>query len=421
MGYRGYRSSSTDSETVLKVWLGSLALLVAAYWYLIQSGIFGDLFHVVFSHMTFWIVYAALAAFGVWWWRKHENFSRGELWFFLAIAPFFAFPGCAFGYFYCTDLGDIEVWNGEAVRVEYTERYGVRHTDSKGRTSWTYHGPYYHVYTNNPGESTDMEKVDWNAYVEHWGGSSRLTSRLNPSADDAARIHTITWDNRDESRVATAIEHPFVNYLRASNSILNTQGTMSGYEELLRPYPRVRDGTFGPVEIDRVICAGVTLPEDFVKCLDRTLDNELRTLGKEKEVNILVYFVGDADEGFFHALEDYWDMAKDNDCVVVIGTTTGTSTIAWCQILSWTERMHFKELLADRVRGSRSLTGTGQELAELIINQVRAAGNEGFLRRPLSDFRSLASEVRLPIWAHILVMVLMAVFMMPTVWLCIHD
>lgn len=421
MSYRGYRSSDTEGETVLKVWIGSIALLIAGYWYLIHHGIFGDLFHVVFTHMTFWIVYAVLGAFGFWWWKNHENFSKGELWFFLGVSPFFAFLGCAFGFFYCTELGDNEVWNGEATKVEYTERYCTVHTDSKGRTHTTWHGPFYNIFTNNPGESTEMEERDWKAYLAHWGGKERLTSRLNPQADNFASIYTLTWDRRDESRVATAIEHPFVNYLRASNTILNTQGAMSGYEKLLRPYPRVKRGSFGPIEIDRVICADVTLPAEYVRCLDRTLDNELRTLGKEREVNILVYFAGGTDEGFFHALEDYWDMAKDNDSVVVIGTAAGGNTITWCQVLSWTERTHFKELLADRIRGTKTLSGTGQELAELIVGQVRAAGNEGFLRRPLSDFESLASEVRLPIWAHLLVMLLMALFMMPTVWLCIHD
>ncbi len=415
------RSSETDAETVLKVWIASIALLIAGYWYLIHHGIFGDLFHVVFSHMTFWIVYAALAAFGTWWWKNHENFSKGELWFFLGISPFFAFLGCAFGYFYCTDLGDREVWNGEATKVEYTERYAVRHTDSKGRTSYSYHGPYYHIFTNNPGESTEMASGDWQQYLKRWGGKSRLTSRPNPSASLPASIYSLTWDRREETRVATAIEHPFVNYLRASDTILNTQGAISGYDEWLLPYPRVKDGSLGPIELDRVLCARVKLPQEFVTCLDRTLDEALREVGHQKEINILVYFAGGASEGLFHALEDYWDMAKDNDAVVVIGVAADNDTITWCRVMSWTERTHFKERLADRVRGLKTLTGKDQDLALCIIDQVNAAGVDGFLRRPLSDFESLASEVRLPLWAHLLVMVLMCLFMMPTVWLCIHD
>ena len=89
LNFRITRSSNTDSELLLRVWIGSLIVIVAAYGYIIMIGQFGKLWNVTVFNIHFYIVLFVLWVIGVGWWQKHkENFSIKELLCFAAFVPY---------------------------------------------------------------------------------------------------------------------------------------------------------------------------------------------------------------------------------------------------------------------------------------------------------------------------------------------
>jgi hypothetical protein len=214
-------------------------------------------------------------------------------------------------------------------------------------------------------------------------------------------VHKISWDNKIETRVPTAIEHRYVNFLRASDSVLKVHGAMGGYERLLSDYPRTTNQGLGPISVFRVISKGVELPPGFAEQVDKLLDDELCTLGASKECNVMCYFVGTDRVGFFEALREKWQLGKKNDIVVVVGCSK--TNIQWCRVMALTDRKLFLEKLEQRVRSIGDISKKEVEFVNAICDQVKASGDAGFLRKPMSDFDYLAASVRLPWWAEVLV------------------
>ena len=423
---RRYRSSgSGKSDPLVKLWALSIIGMIAGYVYLVSCGQFWETWLVSSRSIPLYFVLASVFGFGLYWWKTRPEFSNGELIFYSVVCLLCVYPAVSLGYLFLTELHDIEVWNGEAKEAEWTERYYEESTDSDGNTDTDYYGPYYKVRTSND-EEVDLTASEYRDYVSHWGGQSRVVSRRNSSADGealtgcdhdlVAEIHTITWDGKEESRVSTSVEHVYANYLKASDSVLKIQGAMSGYENLLRDYPRVHGGRFGEVYFDRVVEMGTQVPANFGSTLDRRLDEVLRTLSSRKQCNIVVYVAATDREGLFSALQELW---KKNDIAVCIGYTD--QRIRWCRVMAWTDNKLFIEELQRSVRDLKSLEGKAEELADIIVDQINAPGASGYLRKPMADFEYLASQVRMPWWAQALVILAACVGVSPTLLLVLRD
>jgi hypothetical protein len=324
-----------------------------------------------------------------------------------------------FGFLWLSDAGDVEVHNGEATYVEYTERYYTESEDKDGKKTTTWHGPYYNIFTSN-GEEISTDSGVYHQYIARWGGSGRVTSRSNPSADGpiGASIHKITWDGRQETRVPTAKEHPYINYVKGSSHVLRTQVEISGYRDFLAEYPRVHGGPLGKIEQNRVIVRGTAVNPGFEAHVNEQLAKALMTLGKQRQCNILIYVVG-ADEGFFAALETAWGMGKKNDICVVIGKPN--QKIEWVRVLCYTDNELFREKISTEVRHLGTLDDNGEKLCQTVLKQVTAENEAGFKRKSMKDYKFLAADVHLPFWAFCLVFLVTVVGVLPTVYLCIVD
>ena len=420
---------STDPDTQKTALIVAIAMVVIAFalaiW-LAANGIFGKLWIVVWSNQAYPLILVLLIGFGGYWkLREKQEFTWGELGIYCLLCPLISYPFAATAYYFCTDLHDREVWNGYVVKAVYTESWTERitTTDSKGRTTTTYvfHPATYVLTTSNDGETVS---VSWPKYreVAKLFGTEKFEAviRLNRSSIGDGNRYVAAWNGKPEAKIPTAVEHHYVNYLKASDSVLRVRGATSGFEDLLKPYPRVHDGPHGRICIDRLVCAGTSPPEAWMQAVNRRLCEELMELGKRKEVNILVYVVGTEDESFFYALQEYWISGKQNDVIVVIGTDEFPK-IRWVRVMAWTSNELFKELLADRIRGMKTIEN-GDALVSNIVTQVAVDGNEGFLRRPMDEYEYLVAFIGLPWWGVVLLIVLVTALMSPVIWwFCIND
>ncbi len=419
MGYRSYslsRSSDADSKTVFKVWAGSVALAIGAHVWFVKCNMWLTLLKVVWMGVPIWALMIAAWIYGFLWYKSHENFTTGELIFYTIMVPVFAYPGAALGYYWCTDLKDTEIWCGQAIKVEYVERYYTE--DSDGDKTW--HGPYYYLHTQNGWkDQQDIAEGVYDTYVNRWG-KSRTTSKVNSKADGLAYIYENTWDEKTNTIRYTATEHRWANVFKASDSILKVHGALQGYTKYMVEYPKVFDEGYGPIELNRVVQSGLSLDARFVNEANQVLKERLATIGPTRECNVILYITS-APIGAFHALKEFWCSGHNNDVIVVIGCPDG-KTIEWVELMAWIDDGHgiFKENLVAKVAKLKTLN-SGRVLANTICDQITASGSDGYKRLPLEKLDHLLSDIKLPWWGFVLIMIVNAIWLSPTVWLCIHD
>lgn len=420
--------SSEDDKLLIRLFALSVIAVIAMYGWLIYSRNFGPTWLVSTSTFPLYLTTVVVWLWGIFWWRKNPNFSKPELAFYMSYTVIAVYPTVCMGFMYLTDLGDIEVWNGTAQRVVWTEAHYTESTDKDGNKSKTHYSASYSIKTSND-ESVSTDKETFETYVRHWGGWGRISTSRLWSADGEdwpgsnhngiPEEHTVSWDGNLTTRVPTAVEHRYANYLKASDSVEKIRGIAGGWKSHLVEYPRVHSGTMGNIYFNRVIMAGTQVPGNFQNVVQHELTEALCTLGARKECNILVYVVGTDQVGFYQALQEKWNMGKKNDIVVCIGHVN--NEIQFCRVLTWSKHQLFIEKLEAGVRDLGTLNGKGSELCKVILSQISAPGDAGYLRRPMKELAYLAADVKMPIWAYMLVSLGGCVIMVPTILLAVKD
>jgi len=377
----------------------------------------GKMTTVITHNMGYWIVMLIAVVFGVF--RKLTNpqeFTWLELpiqllgTFVVITALFFA------GFTTSTELVDTEIWNGQVTKAEYYEEWTEERTedyccaeDDEGnctstctRTYTVHHPPEWKLQTSIG--VIDVNKNVYRAYVQHWQNQREkdLYNSGQISIGDGDMYYVTL--NSNKTVPATREKH-YVNYLRASDSIRKISGNISGHKGLFRSYPRVHSTQFGPIEVDRVVLAGVKPPKAWVDTLDRQLDLALVRLGSSKQVNILVYVVNTADQGFSYALEEQWVKGKKNDVIVIIGATSFPK-VDFCYVMAWTKVEEFKIVLRDRIVEMSDISDA-QKLAQTITSQIsKGPQNGGFERMPMADLEYLIADIKLPWWCQVLIVLI---------------
>jgi hypothetical protein len=289
-------------------------------------------------------------------------------------------------------LQDTEVWNGALVSHNRVNDSHMESYSCNCRTVCSGSGNTRSCSTHCDTCWRRRYTVDWyyNTTIGNFsvGHRNSLSSSVHRVADPAHFVDA--WDGMPVSR-----EHGYTNYiLGARRSLFNVDGTiMDRWEDMIPEYPRVYDYT----EIDRVVPGGYeTFPNmSFVRELDEELDNCLRELGPEQQVNIVVVLANSQSSNYADALEMEWSGGKKNDVIVVIGAPNYPE-IAWVDTLTLAGNFG-NTLLVDAMATSLNQIGTledAQLISETIQNNVR----EHFERVPMENFEYLRSEVRPNPW-----------------------
>ena len=188
----------------------------------------------------------------------------------------------------------------------------------------------------------------------------------------------------------------------------------------MRPYPIIHGGKFGPIEVDRVVLGGATLPEEWIRSVDRGLDEALTVLGKKKQVNVLTYMVNTSDQSFLHALEEHWVYGKKNDVIVIIGTSSFPK-IDWVAVIAWTDVELFKTNLRKEVMDLKDLSDPSK-LVETIVKRVALPPEMGgFLRKPMEEYQYLISDISLSWWANLLIFLVLGLLSWAIDWALINN
>jgi len=408
---------------IVGIAIGAVLATIVAF-FVANPGLISKVVLVVEYNYGMWILCSFGIAYAIF--RKIRN-PRELTWLefpvqvLTSVTAVFLFY-CIF-YYSASGMMDWEIWSGYVSSAEYYEEWTecTTYTDSDGntQTTYTYHAPEWQLVTNN-GENVGVGSSVYHHYVNYWGKkeTKKTLFHVNQSSFGDGNMYYTAWPNNPDLRVPSAVEHHCVNYLKASRSIRRRTSSI-GPEHLpfLASYPVVHaKSAFGPIDFDRVVDAKASVPQLWRNKVDKGLDDALCSLGKLKEVNILVYVMGTADQSYVHALEEHWIEGKKNDVILVIGTSQ-FPTIDWVSVIAWTDVEEFKILLRDRILALQTLEGKEQDVVDIITDQVRQSPqNGGFKRREMRELTYLIADIRLPWWAQLIVIVFSGLCAYGTSW-----
>lgn len=366
----------------------------------------GGVFNIIFHNVGFWIMFVVAVVFGF-----VRKFTNPEQFMWRELPIQIGASILSLVILYCiffstaTNLADKEIWNGYVTKAEYYEQWTEKVTsrDKKGRTTTSYrHHPPSWVINTTAGDFSTSSEV-YNSYRHRFDNQTKKNLyHMNQSSFGDGDMFYVECDRNQASLMPAARPHLFVNYLRASDSIRKIRGNIEQHKANLKEYPVVYAGDYGDIEFDRVIEAGITLPPSWKVSLDEKLDRELRNLGAEKEVNVLVYITGSPDRSFAEALKEYWVQGKKNDVIVIVGAPTFPE-IRWVEVIAWTKVEEFKIHLRDRITEMKTLPAAGA-FATAITQEIAKPGSAGgFVRTPDADLEYLAADVSLPWWCQLII------------------
>lgn len=382
---------------------------------ILYFGLFGGgkMTQVIFASSAFWFLALVSLAIGVV--VKLKNKRRFTWPEYVLYAEWCLLVMCglyALAFRTSTDLVRSEVWNGKAISSRYQEQHTDEktesYTDSKGKTKTrrvrSTHFAEYDVNTTagNYGGNHTIHKN----FASTWGNESRSWGSCM-DATGPFFVYTTTFPGDDTKIVPVAIEHDYVNFVTASDSIKKLHGLVTESNTThLRDHPRTFDGPYGETEIDRVIVAGANVPDVWKQEVDRLLDRELADLGPSKQCNIVVYIAGTSDQGFVHVLEEAWKLGEKNDIIVVVGASH-FPTVDWAYVMAWTNVEEFKIELRDKVLHVGPGINDPATFVRTITSQVRQPATAGgYQRKPMADYDYLIAEISLPWWASLMIVLL---------------
>ncbi|MFC1640431.1 hypothetical protein ACFL2D_00095 [Patescibacteria group bacterium] len=198
----------------------------------------------------------------------------------------------------------------------------------------------------------------------------------------------------------TAIEHEFVNYIKANpDSVMRRHGVLEQFGDRIPEYPRVYDH----YRADRYIVMDLASPD--YKKLNYRLNQINGRLGVRKQVNIIVILTKEPDQMYLEALTEAWVGGKKNDLVVIVGAPDYPK-VGWVGVMSWTTVEKLKLSIRDRIMELPEFDGME------ILNIVEQEVDKKFLRRQMAEFEYLKATIEPPakvFWTLFGVSILLAV------------
>ncbi len=194
-----------------------------------------------------------------------------------------------------------------------------------------------------------------------------------------------------------ARERSYINYVQASpDSLFNVQRA-ADHEWEVPDYPSVHDYQ----HVDRVLTIDTTLSDEQV--WNDGLANMLRTLGPDKQANIILFVVQGIPAEYRYAVEEDedWLGGNKNDVVIFLGVAEDGLTLSWVDVMTWALNYQNSAL---QLNLRRALQGVGEldaaQMLPLIENHVR----EDFNRPEMASFEYLRHNIQVPLWVQVVML-----------------
>lgn len=271
---------------------------------------------------------------------------------------------------------DTELWNGSVLK-KYRDRVSCSHSYSCNCRSVT-SGSGKNATTTIVCDTCYEHDCDYDWVVQSDYGDNVCIDRVDRRGTSEPPRFTKVKIGEPFSST-----HYFTNYIKAvPDSLFNDSGYDPHLNDLIPPYPRVRDY----YRVNRAIRVATKNPEDINKWNAGICEIASR-LGPKLQVNPLVIFVGTADQSYIHAIEKKWIGGKKNDVTIIFGIKNYPK-IDWVAVMSW-DNEELKIDLRNRLT-SAEFDGNYREFA---IQTIDDSLSKHFKRMKMSSYEYLKDEI----------------------------
>lgn len=291
------------------------------------------------------------------------------------------------------------------------------------------HGKYVESYDCNcvnqtvtsgtgANRTTSTVQVCQTCYRDHftvkWSCDSNIGSWTIDSKDWTSRA---VYDEPDPARYSeikqgdpASKSSMYVNYIKAVPTTLFRPASEDLKIKYANKIPAYPDNVYDYYKVNRVLSAGVNIPNLAEWNLE--LSNKLRLLGPKKQANIVIVVTDVSNPEYIYALQDAWVNGKKNDIIVVIGAPKFPEKAEWVRILAFTDNDIFRVKLRDAILEMQTL-----ELKPT-LDTIETITLSDFKRKRMSDFKYLEDEIDPPQWMIALSIILVLMYYIGTyIWL----
>lgn len=278
-----------------------------------------------------------------------------------------------------SQMADTEIWNGQVtgkqqVRVSCGHSYECFCTTDRdgNRTCQTC---YEH--------SNDY---DWRVYT--------TVGNLNISRIDRQGTRTPPRWRAVQIGEPASTENRYTNYVQAvPQSLYNMTAAHDESLPAVPDYPRVYDY----YRINRVLTVGANYAQ--ADALNTQLGMALRTLGPEKEANVIVIVANTPDQMYRYKVESEWIGGNKNDVIVLLGTNAAADTLLWVDVITFAKNTGnelFQVTLRDELLDGHTLDATA------VAGTIGATIEQLYDRPHMADYEYLKDAIQPPFWLIVL-------------------
>lgn len=309
----------------------------------------------------------------------------------LMILPGALIVGVAFFASHGAATSDTEIWSGAVTGKSRVHGTYERSYDCRCREVCTGTAP-------NRSCTNQCDTCYETRYTVNWSCDTTIGKYTIDSEDSSWRS---VYNKPDPARYTVinvgdpvSKTNTYTNYVQAVPDSLFKPGSESIRAKYAKMTPAYPDKIYDIYKIDRFVQVGFAFTDAAAWNLD--ISNMLRTLGPQKQANVIVVVAKTSDPNYMYAVRDAWDGANKNDIVLLIGSEDG-SKIAWVDVISWTKRELFKVQLRDEVLALGTIDRT--KIMPIIQQQITT----NFERRRMREFEYLSNEIDPPTWLLIVI------------------
>lgn len=296
-------------------------------------------------------------------------------------------------------ITDTEIWNGSVVAKQREHDKYVRSyqcncrsyscgTSKSPRTCTTCSTCYEDHYTATWTATLNFGGAPYRLVLDHYDTTSRR--RRNNKPDPSIYLNCAVGQ-------PASIEQTYTNYVQAvPDSLFNNQMDDQVYADKIPEYPRV----YGKYKINRVLTVDSNVPSHLLTALNERLNENLKTLGPQKQANIIVIVTGIKDAGYRYAVENAWVGGKKNDIVVFLGMDE--TQMLWAGVMTFALNKGnelFQVTLRDRLN---NFAKTNEFEPNEVADIISKTAFELFDRISMEEFQYLEDQIQPPTWVIIL-------------------
>lgn len=400
-------------------------------------------FAIVFHQVLFWLVLTGVVLFGLYrHFRNRLDYTGLEVIIYIFSAFLVVVITYSTSFFKTTGLEDFDVRSGYVVQANYDEEYTTRDpytvtkTVGSGKNARTVtetkyrnvHHPEQYYFITNTGTTDHVRFGIYKKYVQLWGNQQKemLHRSRQISIGDGNR-YFVTFPGAPDKLVPWAGEFQVENYLKASKtSVHKKHGQITAaLKPLLMDYPRVSGGTYGFMNIKRILVAGGDVPNEWRQSVGKRLDDFLAVLNARtddpkhrRKINLIVYVVNSNDRSFRYALEQHWLYGKKNDAVIIIGCTQFPK-IDWVEVIDfWCKTPGFGVYIRDRLQDEVKTLANPEVVVNSITKQVELPPTKGGWERKSmhQELMYLAANIALSMTVHLIALGVVIIVCLGLTW-----